>query len=44
MMMSLENIATEFLVAKDEFDSLGYELIGTKDINNEEIYLVKKKK
>lgn len=43
MMMSLENIATEFLVAKDKFDSLGYELIGTKEVNEETIFLIKEK-
>lgn len=36
--------AKEFLAIKDKFDKIGFEIIGTKDINNEEIYLVKKKK
>jgi len=48
-MMSLEmnkerKFAEEFLAAQDFFNKIGFELIGTKDINNEEIYLVKKKK
>ena len=48
-MMSLETpvkveIAKEFLAAQDFFENLGFELIGTKDINNEDIYLVRKKK
>jgi len=36
--------AKEFLAIKDKFDKIGFEIIGNKDINNEEIYLVKKKK
>jgi len=48
MMMSLEmdlerKFAEDFLAAKEFFDKIGYELIGTKDINNEVIYLVKEK-
>ena len=48
-MMSLEmnlerKFAKEFLAAQDFFNKIGFEIIGTKDINNEEIYLVKKKK
>jgi len=44
--MSLEKpviveIAKDFLAAKDFYDKIGYELIGTKDINNETIFLVK---
>ncbi len=48
-MMSLEmdsesRLAEEFLAAQDFFNKIGFELIGTKEINKEEIYLVKKKK
>ena len=40
----MNEIAEEFLVIKDFFDKIGYELVGTKDINNERFYLVKEKK
>lgn len=39
-----ETIALEFIEAKENFKKLGFELIGTKDINNETIFLVKEKK
>lgn len=38
-----ENIAYEFLEAKEKFNSLGYELIGTQDVNEQTIYLIKEK-
>ena len=38
-----ENIATEFLAKKERFNGMGFELIGTKDINEDIIYLVKEK-
>ncbi len=38
-----ENIACDFIEAKEKFDSLGYELIGTKDVNEQTIYLIKEK-
>jgi len=41
--MMSENMALEFLQEKQKFAQLGYELVGTKDINNEVIYLVKEK-
>ena len=41
-MMSLE-IAKSFLEDKEKFAQLGYELVGTKDINNEKLFLVKEK-
>lgn len=44
MSLDMNEIAKEFLVIKDFFDKIGYELVGTKDINNEKIYLVKEKK
>ena len=44
MSFDMNEIAEEFLVIKDFFDKIGYELVGTKDINNEKIYLIKKKK
>ena len=48
-MMSLEmdserKFAKEFLAAKDKFDKIGFEVVGTKDIHNNPIYFVKKKK
>ena len=46
-MMSLEfgkKIAIEFVKIGKFFERLGFELIGTKDINGERIFLVKKKK
>lgn len=48
-MMSLEidyerKYAKEFLVIKDKFDKIGFEIIGTKDINTDPIYCVKEKK
>ncbi len=46
-MMSLDKVVEidkKFLAAKFFFDKIGWELVGTKDISNEEIYLVKKKK
>ena len=43
--MDLERkIAEEFLAAQDLINKIGYEIIGTKDINDEGIYLIKKKK
>ena len=38
-----ETIAKEFLEKKETFNGMGYELIGTKDINEDTIYLVKEK-
>lgn len=38
-----ENVAYEFIEAKEKFNGMGYELIGTKDINEDTIYLVKEK-
>ena len=38
-----ENIALEFLEYKEKFNGMGFELIGTKDINEKTIYLVKEK-
>lgn len=46
-MMSLEfgkKIAIEFVKTRKFFEKVGFELIGTKDINGERIFLVKKKK
>ena len=46
-MMSLgfgEKIAIEFVKTRKFFEKIGFELIGTKDINGERIFLVKKKK
>ena len=38
-----ENMAYEFIDAKEKFRLLGYELVGTKYINDEKIFLVKEK-
>ena len=47
--MSLEThveveIAKEFLAAQDLFDKIGFEIVSTKDINDEVLYVVKKKR
>ena len=44
MSLDIEEIAKEFLAAQDLFDKIGFEIIGTKDINNKFHYVVKKKK
>ena len=38
-----ETLSEIFLSAKEKFAQLGYELVGTKDINEETIYMVKEK-
>lgn len=38
-----ENIASEFMEAKEKFNSLGYELVGTQDVNEQTIYFIKEK-
>ncbi|MFW9972796.1 MAG: hypothetical protein ACFFDF_21600 [Candidatus Odinarchaeota archaeon] len=48
-MMSLETpvevkIAKEFLVAKELLSKVNFEIIGTKDVDNETFYLVRIKK
>ena len=40
VMMS-ENNAQEFVTLKEYFSSLGYEVIGSKEINSDTIYLIK---
>ena len=47
--MSLEmnferKYAKELLAAKDKLDKIGFEIVGTKDINTEPIYFVREKK
>jgi len=44
MSFDMNEIAEEFLVIKDFFDKIGFEVVGTKDINNEILYVVRKKK
>ena len=39
-----KGIALEFLEIKDFFQKVGFEIIGSRDINDEKIYLIKKKK
>jgi len=36
--------AKEFLTAQDLFVKIGFEIVGTKDINNKILYVVKEKK
>lgn len=40
--MTIE-IASEFMEAREKFNSLGYELIGTQDVNEQTIYMIKEK-
>ena len=42
--MMSENIASEFITLKDYFISLGWEVIGTKNVNDETIIFIKEKK
>lgn len=44
MSVKAEEIAEKFVMMRNLFEKLGLELIGTKDHNNEKIYLVKEKK
>lgn len=44
LLMMSENIASEFVSLKEYFISLGYEVIGTKDVNDETIIFIKEKK
>ena len=39
-----EEIAYDFLAAKKKFKEIGFELIGTKEINGTKIFSVKEKK
>jgi hypothetical protein len=39
-----DNIDMEFVTLREYFDSLGYEVIGTKEVNNEDIIFIKEKK
>ncbi|MFX1325037.1 MAG: hypothetical protein ACFE8N_08770 [Promethearchaeota archaeon] len=43
-MESEKKIVKEFLAIRDKFAKIGFELIGTKDINTVPIYFVKEKK
>ena len=42
--MMSENIEQEFVTRQEYFNSLGYEVIGTKDVNDETIIFIKEKK
>jgi deoxyxylulose-5-phosphate synthase len=44
MSVKVEEFAEDFVMMKKLFEKLGLELIGTKDHNNEKVYLVKKDK
>ncbi|MHA1252436.1 MAG: hypothetical protein ACTSRP_20800 [Candidatus Helarchaeota archaeon] len=41
---SKSDFANEFIKLKRFFSELGFEIIGTKDVNNEIIYFIKRKK
>lgn len=43
MSLKLDSRVKEYLEFENLFNKLGLEIIGTKNVNNEEIYLVKKK-
>ena len=42
--MMSENISQEFITLQEYFNSLGYEVIGTKPVNDETIIFIKEKK
>ena len=42
--MMSEDYASEFVTLKEYFSSLGYEVIGSKEVNSDTIYLIKEKK
>lgn len=42
--MMSDNIAQEFVTLQEYFNSLGYEVIGTKDVNEETIIFIKEVK
>lgn len=42
--MKEKELAQEFLDIKGFFEKIGFELVGTKDIYDEKIYFIKKKK
>ena len=42
--MMSEDYASEFVTLQEYFISLGYEVVGTKDVNDETIILIKEKK
>jgi hypothetical protein len=44
MSVEMKEFAEDFIVMKKLFEKLGLKLIGTKDHNNEKVYLVKKDK
>ncbi len=39
-----ENIASEFITLQEKLNSQGWEVIGTKEINDETIIFIKEKK
>ncbi len=41
--MMSKTIAQDFIDNKETFNGMGFELIGTKDINKDTIYLVKER-
>jgi hypothetical protein len=42
--MMAEDIASEFVTLQEYFASLGYEVIGAKEVNSDTIYFIKEKK
>ncbi|MFX1570662.1 MAG: hypothetical protein ACFFCV_20170 [Promethearchaeota archaeon] len=43
MSIQVEEINKEFIEIKNFFSKVGFELIGTTEINNDKIYLIKEK-
>ena len=48
-MMSLneklvKELAIDFLIVEKKLEDIGFEVVGIKDINNENLFLVRKKK
>lgn len=43
MSLNVNEVAFEFMKMKEKFEELGFELIGSKDHNEEKIFLVKEK-
>ncbi len=42
--MMSENIDQEFIKTRDYFSQIGFEVVGTKEVNDEKIILIKRKR
>lgn len=40
----LEEFALDYKIIEKKLEDIGFEIVGTKDINNEKLFLVRKKK